>query len=289
MLKLKEPNPKTNMTLQASDDILTPERYLRRLRTHTDFLGRLPKNELPDQPYLKRRIAAGAFRSYVEKRPKANDLEANLFKLVRGLDRFYRDSRTLDYLRHHYGRPQNMSPHDKDRFYDSKDTIINFNDTLVDVIGAGAERFDFDELLAFMTNVFSALSGGHHVRDFEERAREAIVGMRNETAVEQLLTAGGVEFRRGSIKEDSKGGDYFIDGIPFDFKSNEMSAERARMKAEEGGYDGGTILWSHVHSEDFEGKLALPQAKRQAIFAELKPELDAAIQAHKHPQTAHAI
>ena len=280
--------------LTPSDDILNPDRYVSQLRSHEEFVYRLSKAGLGPKetrpPYLHRRIAAKAFDTYVERGHAGTpSLEAHLLKLVKGLSRFYRDSRTLDHLRLRYGRPQNMPPYEKDRFYDSKDTIISFNDTLVDVIGEGADRFDFDDLLTFMSNVFSLINGNHHTRDFEERAREAIIGMRNEVAVEQILTAGGVNFRRGTIKEDSKGGDYFIGGVPFDFKSNELSAQHARMKAEEGGYDSGTILWSHVHPEDFEGKLAIPYDRRLKIFAELKPELEAAIASHSQPQIIHAI
>jgi hypothetical protein len=273
---------------QFTNGILNPERFITRIRTNARFLGRLPKTNLREPSEegrghsFHRAIAAKAFHSHVVKQPVGGQsLDANLFKLAAGLKDFYEDSRTLDYLRNRYGRPQNMSPRDKDRFYESKGTIINFNDTLVEVIDAGAPLFDSEELLTFMTDVFSATNGQDHASDFRERAREAIIGMRNEMAVEQILTAGGVGFRRGTAKEDSKGGDYFIEDVPIDFKSNHDSAQKARIRAEEGGYDSSAILWSHVGPEDFSGKLTLPYDRRIAIFAELKPELDAAIAAHK--------
>lgn len=269
--------------------ILDPERFITRIQANARFLDRLPKTSLGESSEhirgrsFHRSVAAKAFHPHVVKPPIQQSLDANLLKLAAGLKDFYEDSRTLDYLRNRYGRPQHMPPLDKDRFYDSKSTIINFNDTLVDVIGAGAPLFDSEELLTFMTDVYAATNGPQNAGDFHERAREAIIGMRNEMAVEQILTAGGVDFRRGTVLEDSKGGDYFIDGVPFDFKSNEASARKARMRAEEGGYDSGTILWSHVTPEDFGGKLALPYDTRLTIFNELKPELDAAIAAHKEP------
>lgn len=213
----------------------------------------------------------------------------DLTKLVTKLQDFYHASRTLDYLRHHYGNPHNMTPHDRDRFYDSKDSIIRFNDALVDVISTNASAFDFEELLTFMTNRFTADNGPEYAADFHERAREALVGMRNEVAVEQLLTTGGVQFRRGTVAEDGKGGDLFIEDVPIDFKSDEYSAKRARMRVEEDGYDGSSIVWSHIDFEDFEGKLTLPRERSLAIFAELQPELDAVIAAHKHPPTPHTI
>jgi hypothetical protein len=220
---------------------------------------------------------------------KPSHSNANLARLVTMLQDFYHASRTLDYLRHHFGNPHNMSPRDRDRFYDSKDSIIRFNDALVDAIPASAGQFTFDELLAFLTEEFSAQDNPKNAADFHERAREALVGMRNEVAVEQLLTAGGVQFRRGTVEEDGKGGDLFVEGIPIDFKSDEYSAERARMRTEEDGYDSGMIVWSHIEFEDFEGKLVLPRERTLAIFAELQPELDTAISTHKHPPTAHAI
>jgi hypothetical protein len=278
---------------QLSNGILDPERFITRIQTNARFLDRLPKTSRQEPlegergHSFHRAIATRAFRSHLTKQQVTKpSLDTSLFKLAAGLKDFYEDSRTLDYLRDHYGRPQNMSPSDRDRFYDSKSTIINFNDTLVEVIDVGAAHFDSEELLTFMTDVFAATSGQHHASDFRERAREAIVGMRNEMAVEQILTAGGVEFRRGTAKEDSKGGDYFIEGVPIDFKSNEDSTRRARMRAEEGGYDSSAILWSHVTPEDFGGELTLPYDKRLAIFAELQPELDAAIAAHKQPYVA---
>jgi hypothetical protein len=277
----------------SQPNILDPDRFIDRLQTHAQFVSRLPRISLDETKrgsHFHRRVAASAFHSHVSKPSiEQPSLDTYLFKLTAGLKNFYQDSRTLDYLRNRYGRPQHMPPQDKDRFYESKNTIIGFNDTLVDVIGAGASKFDFDQLLTFMTDVFSATNGQEHAGDFHERAREAIVGMRNEMAVEQLLTVGGIDFRRGTVTEDSKGGDYFIDGVPIDFKSNETSAQRAKMRAEEGGYDSSAILWSHVRPEDFEGKLTLPHDRRIAILAELKPELDAAIAAHKRPGILHAV
>jgi hypothetical protein len=280
----------------SGQEILDPNRFIARIHTNATFLARLPRTnlrELSKKAYersLHRAIAARVLPSKAQIIPtQEQSLDDNLFKLASRLQNFYQDSRTLDQLRDRYGRPQNMPPKDKDRFYDSKDAVISFNDTLVEVINGGASLFDFEELLTFMIDVFAATSDQHQAHDFHGYAREAIVGMRNEMAVEQILIAGGVEYRSGTIKEDSKGGDYFIDGVPIDFKSNEDSAKRARMRAEEGGYDGSAILWSHVRFEDFDGKLMLPYDRAVAIFAELKPDLDAVIAAHKQSQVAHAI
>jgi hypothetical protein len=288
---------------QQTNDVLNPNRFITRIRTSNEFLGALPKTDLREldqdkrEHALHRAIAASALSlAEHEKKESGHDLDANLFEMVSGLQGFYESSRTLDTLRDRYGSPKNMPPAEKDRFYDSKDTIIEFNDTLVEVINSGASQFDFGELLTFMTNIFSASNSfgdqhasRHRTADFNARARESLVGMRNEMAVEQLLIAGGVEFRRGTVEEDSKGGDYFIEDVPIDFKSDEYSAQRARMRTEENGYDGSGIVWSHVNFEDFEGKLMLPYEKCVTIFAKLKPDLDAAIAAHQRAQVAHAI
>ena len=286
---------------QQNKDVLNPNRFITRIRTSNEFLASLPKHELPRderQHAIQRAIATSALSlANHEKEGSGNDLDANLLEMISGLQGFYESSRLLDQLRERYGGPQRMTPETRDLFYEAKDTIIEFNDTLVEVINSGASQFDFDELLTFMTNMFSAgnnlgsdhVAGRRRIADFSSRARESLVGMRNEMAVEQLLIYGDVDFRRGTVEEDSKGGDYFVEGVPIDFKSDERSAERSRLRAEEGGYDSSGILWSHVTPRDFEGKLTLPYNKCAAIFAKLKPDLDAAIAAHKHPQTAHAI
>ena len=276
---------------------LNPNKFISRIRTSNEFLGNMPKakhDELPEnqrEQAIHRAIAKGALSlAGHERATSGNELDANLYEMVSGLQDFYESSRTLDELRDRYGSPKRMPPAERDRFYDSKEAIIGFNDTLVEVINSGASNFDFGELLGYMTNMFSASNHNRRrVADFQARAREALVGMRNEMAVEQLLIAGGIDYRRGTVEEDSKGGDYIIEGVPFDFKSDEYSAEKARLRAEEGGYDSSTIVWSHIRFEDFEGKLTLPYDKCAPILAELKPELDAAIAAHKNPQVAHAI
>jgi hypothetical protein len=274
---------------------LDPNRFITRIRTSDEFLGSLPKSDLRELPgdkreqALHRAIAAGALSlADHERQQSSNELDASLLELVSGMQEFYEDSRRLEHLREEYGSPRNMSRTVKDQFYDCKETIIRFNDTLGEVINNGASQFNFGELLTFMTNMFSA-SNKHHVADFHEKAREAIIGMRNEMAVEQLLIVGGVEFRRGTPEEDERGGDFIIEGVPIDFKSKEFYAEKDRRDAEERGYDGSGILWSHINFEDFEGKLALPYDKCEAAFAKLKPELDAAIATGKRLQVAHAI
>lgn len=282
---------------QPEQPALNPNRFITRIRTSHEFLSSLPKADLRELPEkerertLHRAIASSALSlAGHERNTQGHDLDANLYEMVAGLQDFYESGRTLDLLRDRYGSPKRMPPAERERFYDSKDAIIGFNDTLVEVINVGAAHFDFNQLLTFMTNVFSASNHNRRrVADFHARAREAIVGMRNEMAVEQLLIAGGIEFRRGTVEEDRKGGDYIIEGVPFDFKSDQYSAEKARLRAEEGGYDSSTIVWSHINFEDFEGKLTLPYEKCAPILAKLKPELDAAITARKHPQMAHAI
>lgn len=278
----------------TSKEILDPNRFIGQIRTSEAFLGNLPKTNLRELPkekreqVLHRAIAASALSLAEREDNDKNKLDANLFRLVSGLQEFYEDSRMLDHLRNRYHNPGNMPRSEYERFYDGKATIIRFNDALGEVINSGASKFDFGDLLTFMTTMFSA-SNQHNVGDFHDRARQAIIGMRNEMAVEQLLITGGVNFRRGTPEEDGKGGDFIVEGVPIDFKSKEFFAQKARNEAKERGYDGSTILWSHVDFEDFEGKLMLPYNKCVEIFAKLKPELDRVIAAHKQPQMAHAI
>ena len=256
------------------------------------------KKIIPASIFNSRRFAYGHHRSPAEPSPvrlvphrikkvltgfkKKKDftkapLSDALYHLVSELQRFYAANQTIDQLRHQYGNPWHMPPVDKKRFYDSKQIVIEFNHALRKVISTDAPRFDFEELLHFIVDTYTAVSGQKHADDFYHHIRTTLVGMRNEIAVEQMLIGAGVAYELGSLKQDAVGGDFIINGIPVDIKASEKTAEVARQRAIDGGYDPSSILWSHIEFEDFDGALRLSPQKSREIFAQLEPELNAIV------------
>lgn len=268
-----------------SRSVLDPHRFTDSIRRHPDFLNSLPKTDFRELPvderrsHVQRAMASGALSiaETIEKGRGEYDLNANLYRLVSQLQHFYSANKTIDSLRHSYGGPKHMPYQEKDRFYDSKRQVIEFNHTLHEVINSGASQFNFNELLTFMTNIYTATSGQENAEDFYHHARTTLVGMRNEMAVEQMLINAGIEYDLGSLKQDAAGGDFIVNGVAIDVKASENSAEAARQKAMDGGYDPNTILWSHIEFDDFNGELTLPFEKSNEIFARFKPDLDRAL------------
>jgi hypothetical protein len=235
-----------------------------------------PLTHLIPQPIKK------VLRPFKKKKDFTNEpLSSALYHLVSELQQFYAANQTIDLLRHQYGNPWHMSPGDKKRFYDSKQIVIEFNHALRRVIATDAPRFDFEELLNFIVDTYTTVTGQENTDDFYHHIRTTLVGMRNEIAVEQMLIAAGISYELGSLKQDAVGGDFIINGVPVDIKASEKTADSARQRAISGGYDPGSIAWSHIDFEDFNGALTLSPQKSREIFAQLEPELKAIVASQK--------
>ncbi|MDN5275231.1 MAG: hypothetical protein JWP06_1132 [Candidatus Saccharibacteria bacterium] len=282
------------MTNPNTPQVLNPGRFVTSIRHDSEFLGGLPKAEYQSMPQdqkresMQRAIAAGALSiaERLEKEHGEYDLDANLYKLVAGLDDFHRGSVAMDQLRDEYGSPHYMPPPEKQDFYDHKDKITEFNHVLREVINAGASRFNFDELLIFMTNMYIASSGSKDAQSFHAQARMTIVGMRNEVAIEQLMIAAGVEYNLGTAAQDSVGGDIVIQGVLIDVKASEKSAEKAKQKAKRSGRNQDRIVWSHIEFADYEGGLMLPYKKNDEILQKLLPDLRIALASEQQQLSA---
>lgn len=270
----------------SSPETLNPRRFTSAIGQQAEFLGAMPTHERFSEldegerrHYRKRAIAAGAIAHAhrLEKERGEYDLDANLFKLVAGLEAFYVNQSAITDLTDDYDNPRHMPPKDRQKFYRSKDALIEFNDTLHEVINVGASKFNFHELLTFMTNMHVAAGGHGTAARFQEQAREALIGMRNEVAFEQILIANGIDFTPGTTEQDKEGGDVEINKVLIDVKASWESAARAKQKAAKAGRNPNLIIWSHIEFEDFEGQLTLPYAKTSEIFAKLKPDLARAV------------
>lgn len=264
---------------------LNPGHFVSSIRRDERFLGNLPKTNYESMPAdekresIQRAIAAGAISisERLRKERGEYDLDANLYSLVAGLHDFHEGSIVMDQLRDEYGSAHHMPAKEKQDFYDHKERITEFNHVLREVINAGASKFNFDELLTFMTTMYVAANGREGMNSFHSQARMAIIGMRNEVAVEQLLISGGVEYDLGTQDQDSKGGDVVIQGVLIDVKASERSAENAKLKARQSGRNPDRIVWSHITFEDYEGRLTLPAQKNEEVLQALLPDLRKAL------------
>lgn len=270
-------------------DTLDPNRFTSTIRRQPEFLEELPQREVfsklaPEKKreYIQRAIAASALSiaGRIEKKKGEYDLDANLYRLVGELGDFYDDQRTLESLREQYDSPRFMPDSERQLFYDAKENITQFNHTLREVINVGAAQFNFNDLLTFMTNMHIASNGRDTTGAFHEQARTAIIGMRNEMAFEQVLISGDYDYELGSVEQDATGGDFIIEGVPIDIKASERTAEEARDKARHEGRNPDLILWSHIHFEDYEGKLTLPYKKNADVLARVEGDIKQAISSY---------
>lgn len=271
---------------QPEISLLNPHAFAGAIRRDPEFLRSLPQipvAELDHEEFREQRqraLAKGAL-SIADKLERKNgeyDLNANLFKLVGSLGDFQRNSDIVESLREKYGGANYMPSSVKDQFYDSKDKLTAFNHILREVINVSASKFNFDQLLGFMTAMYLATGNREDASQFHRNAQTTLVGMRNEMSFEQLLIAGGYDYKLGSLEQDAEGSDVFIEGVPFDLKASEFSTERARQKARDNGYFNDNILWSHIEPEDYEGQLTLPYKNVNKVLARLKPDLDRALE-----------
>lgn len=267
---------------QTEKSPLDPHLFAGIIHRDPEFLRSMPqipvgeRNQVEFREQRQRALANGAIAiaDRLERKNGEYDLNANLFRLVGQLGDFQRDTDIVDSLRKKYGKISQMPNDIKDRFRSHKTRLTEFNHTLHEVINAGASKFNFDQLLEFMTTMYMATGNRDDVGDFNSNARSAIVGMRNEMAVEQLLIAGGYDYTLGTVEQDAEGGDVIVEGIPIDLKASKFAEERAKQRAQENGYYHDNILWSHIEFQDYDGQLTLPYNKVDEILARLKPDLD---------------
>jgi hypothetical protein len=235
-----------------------------------------------------RGAAEAAFR--LEHTHTVSDLDATVLSLVAHLDVFYTAQNELTNYREMYRHVSHHNiPDDAYQQYrENKRHITEFNHILREVIDTGADTFDFNELLVFLTNQHIAMGGKDSQNEFHGMTRTAIVGMRNEIAVEQVLTAAGITYELGTKEQDAHGGDFIIDGVSIDVKASEKTAAHAKQKAARRGYNPDIIVWSHITFEDFNGELALPRSLNDQIASDLVPDIAAAVASEAYSSNRQA-
>jgi hypothetical protein len=296
--------PKTNEHLLRPSHILheiqTSEAYLeeksraneedRRLLNSGETLSD-KDNERINQMRTKARqraLAKGALSiaSELEAEHGEYDLRANLFALVGNLESFYESSQKLDTLREKFDSPYTMPPDVRYSFYKIKDQVTEFNHALREVINAGTSKFNFAELLDFMTTIHVANGGQETAHSFHQNAREALVGMRNEMAYEQALILAGIPYELGDIEDEARGGDFIIMRTPIDVKSSPEATEQAKKIARQHGRNPDLIIWSRLSFADFKGALTLPHERALGLANDIKSDIRTAVLSHRGARAA---
>jgi len=268
---------------------LDSRRFIQEINQTPEFLDNLPRtprSEMSSEALRGARINAigqGASALAIrydqnEMRDPNGELNSHLYNMIATVNDFYEAQQSADAFRKRYGHTKfrNINRPEVDAFKSDKQTITEFNHLLTEIINLGAEKFSFNELLTFMTQQYAASSGETNTRKFQGKAFSAIDGMRNEFNVEQLLIKNDIEFKKGTIAQDAQGGDIFVNRTPIDLKSSWMSAERAKIAAQEQGYNPNRIIWSGIEFEDFEGQLLLPAHTEARVMKRLIPAINKA-------------
>lgn len=207
------------------------------------------------------------------------DPKPRIMRLVSQLDDFSESKQRLENYSANAGGHINETK--KQQIKHDKETVISFNHSLREVIETNNRRFNFAELVTFMTNMHSSIEGPENQKHFHDLARRTIVGVRNEIATEQvLLQYSDYSFEMADEEADLHGADLIIEGVPFDIKASKGAADRAKDDARKYGRDPNLIVWSHIREEDFEGQLLLPNANSSRIAQELIQDIDKGIDSY---------
>lgn len=272
-----------------SSTILDAGRLITPLVSHDDYLLNLPRLDMMTDPRDMRnqrnwaiRFGAAALHQEIADRTGEHSLDAHLYALMANITSFYDGQRELDTYRQKYDHVdyRTIPEQERQRFEEAKLDVGVFNDALKGVIESGAHKFSFDELHAFMTNVYGEMEGAHDMEYFNDIAREALVGMRSEVTFEEMMNVLGVECQPSDALSDTRGKYDMLVRLPYgsrqlkvDVKSSEVSADKAFERAV--NYRNDVIpIWPQVTEDDYKGKLSLPydvlSKKAPGVLAELE-------------------
>jgi hypothetical protein len=270
------------------NDALNPSRLVTLITRSPEFQAAMPRPDtdlfsVPELRQSRRRaVAKGAagVALRLERERGAYDLDANLTAMIAQLDDFFFSSCRIEKLREHSttGSYRGTSEAMQRQLRSDAQKVSAFNGTLREIINVGGNKFNFNELLAFMTNQHIAI-GGHDTQDsFHELARTHLVGARDECAVEQVLTVSGIDFERGTAEQDAVGGDFIVDGVPLDFKSSPAATAKGKESARRHGTNPDRVVWSHIKPEHYQGGLVLPSGLNKSVADQLLPDIYRALE-----------
>lgn len=265
--------------------LLDPNHYIRTIKTHEDFLTDFPDADRSQMDKVKRRELLGravgnaaiSIANEMESDPTKPDLEAHIFRLVGEVEPFYRSKQKVDKLLALYkNNPSTMPEYHKRQYYDAKEYIFDFNDTLHDIISDGGMKIGFDELVGFMMKMHGASSGPEDMAHFQQTVTDQLVGMRDEVNFGLILEDKGIKYRRAT-RDEEKEGDVFIGVTAIDLKSSPGAVERGKEKARNAYHSATHLLWSHIKPSDYGPRLALPLEMYDVVWDRVQNDLRAIV------------
>lgn len=223
-----------------------------------------------DRRAVRRNAMAHSAMSLSQQREKDHgpyDLDANLYQLMAATEPFFEAQHNIDDFRFRTKDVdwRTVPQEDKADYRQARQTLTDFNHIVREIIEIGGGKFNFNQLVTFMTNVHIANGGAKSANAFAQMAESCVSGMRVEVGDEQALIHSGIEFEVGTKDQDIHGGDFFIDGVGFDIKHSQNRVEKERAIARSRGDDPNVIIWSHIEDDYFNGQLILPADKNDIV------------------------
>lgn len=260
------------------------DRLNKAIRNNSEYFESTSRHNVVDlDTYRRRRNAlassaiALAHRRETEHGP--DDLDSYLYQLIGETEPFYNAQLDLDTFRDEtkHLNWRDVPEHEKELFNRNRKIVTTYNDTVHEIIELGAAKFNFDELVNFMTDAHVSAGGSSSAEDFYQMAHSTVVGMRTEVSVGRLLRHNGIDYTLGSRDQDIRGGDIFIAGVPLDLKTTEFSVTKEKRKAKQRHRDPKRIIWAGIHQEDYRGEIVLPRDKYDEVSKRLMPQIRAAV------------
>jgi hypothetical protein len=277
---------KQKMPTEKQPYTIDTQRHLYMAQTRPEYLGSLPRTnfrELPEnerRSHLRTAFSKGALAAAerAEAEQGETSLNAALFKVSASIHGFERGIKNLGEIRTAYKgiRTRNMDPETFAEFDNAKNDVQQFNEVITNVIEVGGNRMSFDQLMNFLMTTYRA-THGESPSAFESHARDVIVGMRDEVNFKLALMAAGMEVGDTTRKDDRKGKDMEVEGVPIDTKAGRHQAEEAKARARREGHNPDLIVYSGIKYGDYTGGLILPFHKLQEIGERARPAIQRAV------------
>lgn len=264
---------------------LDKARYTNAIRTSDEFRKSLPVHNIEEMTPNEKRsmriraVARGALDRATQETKESGyrTPDGDVFNLIAHLDSFYQAQQVLARLEsekdfRHVRRNERI-PHLKD--------VVQFNHALREVID-NHPALKFTDILNFMTEMHTAVSGPDTQKQFYTDAREALDGMRHEIGFEQILgVLPDLDYREASVEEDIYGADIVVTvddtEIPIDIKASPRTAAFKREKS----HHPERIVWSQLNFEDFNGGMRIPRQLAEKKAPALRAELERAANAER--------
>lgn len=276
------------MQNKNKDPFLNHREYVTDIAKQPEFQANRPERGAEsNEAYIRQmRVAVGmgaiAAARHLKQERSGFDVKPRVLDMVAKLPDFHDTQQRLESYQQKY--QEKRSPRaEYQQFKKDKESVIEFNHTIRDVIESSNDRFDFNELLNFMTNMHMSINGPESRHEFYQKTRDVLFGVRNEIATEAaLLRYSDYDIEMGDAEDDATGVDMYINGVPFDIKNSQGSVNHARDKAREYGRNPDLIIWSYIDMEDFDGKLTLSDVGMKRAANKMSVDIEAGIKSYNY-------